>query len=65
MWPNDNPIGRRIKWTPKFDNHDDWLTVIGVVENTKSFASDDATGPAVYVSYRQRPERTLEGMTSS
>jgi putative ABC transport system permease protein len=62
-WPNESPIGRRIRWRPKFDNHDEWLTVIGEVENTKSFAADDGTGPAVYVSYRQRPERTLEGIT--
>ena len=61
-WGDENPIGRRIKWSPKFDAHDDWLTVIGVVENTKSFAADDGTGPAVYVSYRQRPERALEGV---
>jgi len=54
-WGDENPIGRRIKWSPKFDAHDDWLTVIGVVENTKSFAADDGTGPAVYVSYRRHP----------
>ena len=62
-WPNANPIGRRIKWTPQFDNHDDWLTVVGVVENIKGFAADDGTGPAVYLSYRQRPERALEGVS--
>jgi predicted permease len=62
-WPNENPVGRRIKWTPKFDKHDDWLTVVGVVENTKSYAADDGTDPAVYVTYRQRPERALEGVT--
>jgi ABC-type antimicrobial peptide transport system permease subunit len=62
-WPNENPIGRRIKWTPQFDNHDDWLTVVGVVENIKGFAADDGTGPAVYLSYRQRPERALEGVS--
>jgi putative ABC transport system permease protein len=61
-WGDENPIGRRFKWTPKFDAHDDWLTVVGVVENTKGFASDDGSGPAVYVSYRQRPERALEGV---
>jgi putative ABC transport system permease protein len=48
---------------PQFDNHDDWLTVVGVVGNIKSFPSDDGSGPAVYVSYRQRPERALEGVT--
>lgn len=62
-WPNDNPIGRRFRWTPKFDAHDDWLTVVGVVENTKAFVGDQGTDPSVYVSYRQRPERALEGMT--
>jgi putative ABC transport system permease protein len=63
FWPNENPVGRRFRWTPQFDQHDDWLTVVGVVENTKSFAADDGSGPAVYVSYRQRPERALEGVT--
>jgi predicted permease len=62
-WGDEDPIGRRIKWVPRFDNHDNWLTVIGVVENIKSFPSDDGSGPAVYVSYRQRPERALEGVT--
>ena len=62
-WPNEDPVGRRLRWTPKFDDHDDWLTVVGVVENTKSFAADDGSGPAVYVSYRQRPERALEGVS--
>ena len=61
-WGDANPIGRRIKWVPKFDAHDEWLTVIGVVGDTKSFATDDGSGPAVYVSYRQRPERALEGV---
>jgi len=62
-WGDENPIGRRFKWAPKFDAHDDWLTVVGVVQNTKAFAADDGTGPAVYVSYRQRPERALEGVS--
>lgn len=62
-WGDENSIGRRIRWVPQFDNHDDWLTVVGVVENIKSFPSDDGSGPAVYVSYRQRPERALEGVT--
>jgi putative ABC transport system permease protein len=62
-WGDADPIGRRFRWNPKFDQHDDWLTVIGVAENTKSFAADDGSGPSVYVSYRQRPERALEGVT--
>ena len=62
-WPNQTAIGRRFQWKPKFDSHDDWLTVVGVVANTKSFAADDGTGPAVYVSFRQRPERVLEGVS--
>ena len=62
-WPGQNAIGRRFQWSPKFDSHDDWMTVVGVVANTKSYAADKGTGPAVYVSYRQRPERVLEGVT--
>jgi putative ABC transport system permease protein len=63
-WPGKNPIGHRIRWVPQFDAHDDWLEVVGVVGNTKEFAQDDASGPAVYVSYAQRPERALEGVTA-
>jgi predicted permease len=62
-WRNQNPIGRRFQWSPKFDSHDDWMTVVGVVANAKSFAADNAAGPAVYVNFRQRPERALEGVT--
>ena len=61
-WPGVEAVGKRVK-LGLANGDDPWMTVIGVVANTKSFASDDGTGPAVYVSYRQRPERTLEGIT--
>jgi putative ABC transport system permease protein len=64
FFPGTDPVGRRIKWTPRFDAHDDWIQVIGVAGNTKQFAGDDATEPAVYLPYTQRPERTLEGVTA-
>jgi putative ABC transport system permease protein len=62
-WPHANPIGHRIKWIPAFDNHDDWLTIVGVVPDTRSEVGDPDGGAAVYVDYAQRPERSLEGMT--
>ncbi|HEY4101142.1 MAG TPA: ABC transporter permease [Gemmatimonadales bacterium] len=62
-WSGKDPIGHRIKWTPQFDNHDEWLTIVGVVADTKSELGDDSPGMAVYVDYAQRPERSLEGMT--
>jgi predicted permease len=61
FWPNANPIGHRML-TPGMDMHGkEWLTVVGVVENTRDAALDQPRAPMMYVHYMQRPERLMSG----
>jgi ABC-type lipoprotein release transport system permease subunit len=61
FWPGANPIGHRLR-TPGMDLHGrEWLTVVGVVENTLDAALDQPRAPMMYVHYLQRPERMMTG----
>jgi predicted permease len=58
MWPGGDALGKRARFRG-MDAHDEtWLTVIGVARDARQIALDAAPVPEVYVSYRQRPERT-------
>jgi putative ABC transport system permease protein len=48
---DENPIGRRIKLVP-FDAEGPWLTVIGVVGDTRHTALDSVLRPQVYVHHQ-------------
>ena len=37
FWPNDNPVGKRVKWG-RLDGARPWLTVVGVVGDIKAIA---------------------------
>jgi predicted permease len=37
FWPNENPIGKRVKWG-RLDSARPWLTVVGVVGDMKAIA---------------------------
>lgn len=51
-WRGENPIGGRIKWgTP--ESHAPWLTVVGVVGDTKQNALDAATKPHTFEPFAQ------------
>lgn len=53
IWPGEDPVGSRIRWTdPKMNAG--WLTVVGVVGDVKSLGLDAQERPAVYVPYMQR-----------
>lgn len=56
-FPNENPIGRRIKLT-SFDQDSPWFTVAGVVGDTRHTALDSALRPQVYV--HQSVEASLQ-----
>jgi putative ABC transport system permease protein len=51
-WPNQDPIGKRLKWGPP-ESNDPWLTIVGVVGDVKQGALDAATMPHTYESYGQ------------
>jgi putative ABC transport system permease protein len=55
LWPGQDPIGRQLRWgRVDVDNQWPWHTVIGVVGNVKSYATDPEQAMEIYYSYRQR-----------
>ena len=57
LFPNQDPIGRRVAWTGevlKFIGvSGDWRTVVGVVGNTKDGGLDAAALPALFTPFQQ------------
>lgn len=50
-WPNESPLGKRVKI-----GTDDWLTVVGVVGNTKHYTLNETQLLQGYVPHAQRPQ---------
>jgi predicted permease len=53
-WPGDDPIGKRVKGFDPRGQHDDWLTVIGVVKDTRSGGLEKAPFSQIYEVQAQR-----------
>lgn len=52
FWPGEDPIGKRI--TPGSpDSPDNWLTVVGVVNDVRQFELTAEPRPQMYLSYQQ------------
>lgn len=57
-WPDDNPVGRRIKLT-NYDRGGPWWTIVGVVRDTQSASLESARRPQVYVDFRRDPAHQM------
>lgn len=55
-WPGRSPIGRRVRGTTN-DRYDDWLTVVGVVDDVHHESVLAPVRAELYVSGLQRPNR--------
>ena len=55
-WPNENPIGKRMKVGRAADS---WTTVVGVVTNARTESLENANIPQVYLSSWQRTDKDL------
>ncbi|MGA8029835.1 MAG: ABC transporter permease [Bryobacteraceae bacterium] len=53
-WPNESPIGRRIK-IGEVDSKNPWTTIVGVVGDVTHNAYDREPRATIYVPYRQAP----------
>ena len=53
-WPNDDPIGKRIRFGPPEDN-EPWHTIVGVVREVKHDRLDASTRMSVYLPFAQMP----------
>jgi predicted permease len=51
-WPNESPLGKRLKWGPAVSS-DPWMTVVGVVSDVKQRELEAATLPHTYEPYEQ------------
>jgi putative ABC transport system permease protein len=55
LWPGLEPLGRQLRWGRiDVDTQWPWHTVVGVVANVKSYATDPVRTMELYYSYRQR-----------
>jgi len=52
-WPGENPIGKRFKGQDPRKRNDEWLTVIGVVEDSRRSGLEKHPVPHVYEWYAQ------------
>jgi putative ABC transport system permease protein len=50
-YPNDNPIGKRVKWSRLPDS--EWMTIVGVVGNVRVYDLLQEEDPAIYTPYAQ------------
>lgn len=60
FWPGEDPLGQRIRnlGNDRWIYPDRWLTVIGIVGDTREHSLLEPASSAIYVHYLQRPARS-------
>jgi putative ABC transport system permease protein len=58
-WPNDDPIGRTIRYYPRESNPS--IRIVGIVGNVLSMGASTPAPAAIYVPYAQAPRPPYEG----
>jgi putative ABC transport system permease protein len=56
-YPNEDPIGKRVKFAPPNDPQP-WITIVGVVRDFRHYRLPEPMGPALYMPYGMSPGRT-------
>jgi len=56
-YPNEDPIGKRVKFAPPNDP-EPWITIVGVVRDFRHYRLPQPMGPALYMPYAMSPGRT-------
>jgi len=59
FWPGTNPVGRRIR----FREEQRWISLIGVVTDTKHMGLQANEGPVLYIPYAQKTQEWLPWTT--
>jgi putative ABC transport system permease protein len=57
-WPNEDPLGRRIKRDSAKETAQ-WLTIVGIVSDVKQAWFDKEIRPQLYLPYLQAPQTTM------
>lgn len=53
VWPDEDPIGRRIRFGLQLESEEPWREVVGVVGDVKLQGLDDRDRSVAYIPYRQ------------
>jgi putative ABC transport system permease protein len=54
-WPDEDPIGRRVTWGDPTDEDANWVTIVGIVGDTRYDGLDEPPRPEIYRPYAQAP----------
>src|SRR6185503_17538938 len=54
-WPNESPLGKRIRYTAPPDAPVRWITIVGVVGNTLANGATGPQRPQIYTAHAQMP----------
>lgn len=63
FWPDDDPIGRTIRYYPQETNPP--IRIVGIVGDVRSINASEPPPPAVYVPLAQAPRTPYEGRAMS
>ena len=55
-WPDENPLGKRIRLSIGWEPADDWAEIVGVIGDVKYGKVEEAVQPDVYLCYLQPTE---------
>ena len=57
-WPHDDAVGKQFKFGHP-DDHDKWITIVGVVGDTKIYGLANPSKIEIYIPYRQSAEHNM------
>jgi putative ABC transport system permease protein len=55
LWPNQDPLGRRIKFPGSQNNPQPWRTIVGVVNDVSQYSLDKTPPMQIYLPHSQFP----------
>ena len=55
LWPNDDPLGKRIKFPGSEKNPQQWRTIVGVVKDVSQYGLDKKPPMQIYLPLVQQP----------
>ncbi|HMH43725.1 MAG TPA: ABC transporter permease [Pyrinomonadaceae bacterium] len=55
LWPNEDPIGKRIKFSGDEKNPQPWRTIVGIVNDVSQYALDQKAPMQIYLPHEQFP----------
>ncbi|HEV2915193.1 MAG TPA: ABC transporter permease [Pyrinomonadaceae bacterium] len=59
FWPNESPIGKRIKLGSLDNPERPWISIVGVVGDVRHYGLDIAPEPQLYLPHRQNPTQFM------